>query len=198
MSSLSGDIKLQIITLGDHTVGKTSILKRFNDNSFSLATHSTIGVDFVSKSMTVGDTSVNVKIWDTAGQDRFHTITYNFYKPCQGVLLVFDVGARASLAGISRWMERVSEHANKSIIKFLVANKIDVERREVTQEEAKKLADKCNMKYFEVSAKTGENVMESISEMVNDICRVRHKIGKENGFKISDSGTRTLGKSKCC
>eukprot|EP00826_Nyctotherus_ovalis_P055812 TRINITY_DN7454_c0_g1_i4.p1 TRINITY_DN7454_c0_g1~~TRINITY_DN7454_c0_g1_i4.p1 ORF type:complete len:161 (+),score=43.27 TRINITY_DN7454_c0_g1_i4:2-484(+) len=149
MSNGKKNLKLQIITLGDHTVGKTSILKRFNDGTFSFTTYTTIGVDFVSKVMKVGDESVYVKLWDTAGQERFHTITHNFYKQCQGVLLVFDVRVKSSLTGINRWMEHIRNHADPNVVRYLIANKTDVEKREVPKEEGEELAAKYNMKYYD-------------------------------------------------
>ena len=161
--------KLQIITLGDHMVGKTSILKRFSEGSFTFSTCTTIGIDSVSKDIDVGKTKVPIKLWDTAGQDRFHTITHSFYKQCQGVLLVFDVGSRKSFDNLHKWIKNIHNYSSADIIKYLIGNKIDTQDREVSSTEAEKMAGEYNMKYFETSAFSGKNIADAINSLARDI-----------------------------
>eukprot|EP00826_Nyctotherus_ovalis_P030584 TRINITY_DN2440_c0_g2_i3.p1 TRINITY_DN2440_c0_g2~~TRINITY_DN2440_c0_g2_i3.p1 ORF type:complete len:196 (+),score=42.49 TRINITY_DN2440_c0_g2_i3:180-767(+) len=187
--------RIQLITLGDHKVGKTSMLKRYSFNKFNYETYPTIGVDFVSKKVTIDSHPVLIKIWDTAGQDRFHTITYSFYKHCQGVLLVFDVGSKESLNNVHAWIENIEANAEEQAIKYLIGNKIDCEQREVTAEEAKRVAYKYGMKYYEVSAKMGENVDAAITSLAEEVYRKLE--GSENGSKVllANKPDRSTG---CC
>ena len=130
----------------------------------------TIGIDFITKDVKVGNENVSVKIWDTAGQERFRTITHTFYKQAEGVLLVFDVTDRSSYENLHAWINSIHEHADEKIIKYLIANKIDLtDERKVTKEEGQKMASQYSMKYFETSAKTNTNITESIESIIKDI-----------------------------
>ena len=162
--------KIQLLTLGDGKVGKTSILKRYKEDAFTTHHLTTIGIDFITNDVKIGTELVTVKIWDTAGQERFRTITHTFYKQAQGVLLVFDVTDRMSYENLHSWITSIHEHADEKIIKYLVANKIDLtEERKVTKEEGQKMAQKYGMKYFETSAKANINVTECIESLAKDV-----------------------------
>ena len=95
-------------------------------------------------------------------------------------------------------MDHIRTHADPNVIKYLIANKIDIEKREVSKEEGEELAAKYNMKYFEMSARTGENITETITELVNDIYKKKYGSLKENGFKVSAKSSGNAPKSKCC
>jgi small GTP-binding protein len=190
--------KLQIITLGDHMVGKTSILRRFNDGTFSFSTYTTIGIDFVAKDVKIGSDKIPVKIWDTAGQDRFHTITHSFYKQCQGVLLVFDVGSRKSFDSVSKWMNNIQNHSDKGIIKYLIGNKIDTEKREVSGEDAENVAKEYGMNYFETSARLNKNITEVITSLVKEIYTKSGYGEGAGGFGLSPGGPTKISPKSCC
>lgn len=100
-----------------------------------------------------------MQIWDTAGQERFRNITQNYYRKAQGTLLVYDVTNRPSFASVDTWMKTIQQHAGDSINKILVGNKMDCEAQRVVQySEGENLAKKYNIKFFETSAKTQQNV----------------------------------------
>ena len=162
--------KLQILTLGDGKVGKTSLLKRYNEDAFTSHHLTTIGIDFITKDIKLNNENVTVKIWDTAGQERFRTITHTFYKQAEGVLLVFDVTERTSYENLHNWVNSIHEHADEKIIKYLVGNKTDLtEDRKVTKDEGQKMANQYKMKYFETSAKSNTNVTEAIEGLAKDV-----------------------------
>eukprot|EP00829_Urostomides_striatus_P009490 TRINITY_DN2079_c0_g1_i1.p1 TRINITY_DN2079_c0_g1~~TRINITY_DN2079_c0_g1_i1.p1 ORF type:complete len:217 (+),score=69.20 TRINITY_DN2079_c0_g1_i1:65-715(+) len=146
------------------------IRDRYNEDAFTTHHLTTIGIDFITKEVKIGNENVSVKIWDTAGQERFRTITHTFYKQAQGVLLVFDVTDKQSYENLHTWVNSISEHADQGIIKYLIANKIDLtSERVVTQEEGQKMAKQYNMKYFETSAKNNVNVTESIESIAKEV-----------------------------
>jgi small GTP-binding protein len=166
---MSAKYIIKIVTLGDTEVGKTSIVYRYFENKFNESILSTIGIDFKTKYIKVRDASVKVVIWDTAGQEKFRNIAKQYYQGANGVLLVFDVSDRKSFERIEYWLQEIKEN-NKidSMYIVIVANKIDlINKRVVTREEAEKYAEKNNISYFEVSAKTGEGV----AEMFNNITK---------------------------
>lgn len=189
--------KLQIIVLGDRAVGKTSILRRFNDAEFALTIYPTVGIDFVKKDIMLGKRRVSVQIWDTAGQERYHTIAHTFYKQCQGVLLVFDVSSRKSFDNIHKWLNNLKKHADASIIKYLVGNKVDAGRREVQSADAEKVARDYGMKYFETSAMLNKNIKECITSIAGDIYdKPPSQIHGESLAVEKACGKR--GKNGCC
>ena len=102
----------------------------------------TIGLDYVSTSYTskAGE-NIAVKIWDTAGQDRFKTITFTFYKQADGVIIAFDISNPASFVNVKTWLESIYEHASENIVKVLVGTKLDLkDNRKVSPKEAEELA----------------------------------------------------------
>ena len=154
---MSAKYIIKIVTLGDSMVGKTSIVYRYFENKFNESILSTIGIDFKTKYIKVRDASVKVLIWDTAGQEKFRNIAKQYYQGANGVLLVFDVSDRKSFERIEYWLNEIKEN-NKidSMYAVIVANKIDlVGERVISRDEAEKYAEKNNISYFEVSAKTG-------------------------------------------
>ena len=160
----SSDIILKILTLGESSVGKSSIIRRFTNNKFNEQFLTTVGVDFKSKIISYKNKKVKVLLVDTSGQDRFRNIANNYYRSADGILLVFDVSKRISIEKFDLWIQQINEKwsANNNSI-LLFGNKIDyVNDREISTEEGKQLAEKYKMVYVEGSALTGEGINEGI------------------------------------
>ena len=104
------------------------------------------------------------RIYDTAGQERFHTITSAYYNHCQGVAFTFALNDKESFDQVSDWVERFGENADATMPKILIGNKADLDRT-VSEEDAKKLAAKLDCEYFETSAKTATNVNEAFKRL---------------------------------
>ncbi len=190
--------KIQILTLGDGKVGKTSILKRYKEGAFTTHHLTTIGIDFITNDVKIGNELVTVKIWDTAGQERFRTITHTFYKQAQGVLLVFDVTDRMSYENLHSWITSIHEHADEKIIKYLVANKIDLtEERKVAKEEGQKMAQQYGMKYFETSAKANINVTECIESLAKEVYE-KFAAKEESKVVIGSAAKAPQESGSCC
>ena len=190
--------KIQLILLGNTEAGKSSILRYLKDGTFLSKTYTTIGVDFISKTFTIDDQEVFVKIWDTAGQERFHTIAKSYYRHCQGALLVFDVNDHDSFTGINKWISNVNAYANTKVIKYLVGNKIDKEDHAVTNEEAKKFAKSKKLKYYETSAKTGQNISEVILDITSEVYHTYQEKKKTDDEFELNADTKNKSKDKCC
>ena len=171
----SSDIILKILTLGESSVGKSSIIRRFTNNKFNEQFLTTVGVDFKSKIISYKNKKVKVLLVDTSGQDRFRNIANNYYRSADGILLVFDVSKRISIEKFDLWIQQINEKwsaDNNSILLF--GNKIDcVNDREISNEEGKQLAEKYKMVYVEGSALTGEGINEGIELLVDKI--IKHK-----------------------
>ena len=145
----------------------------------------TIGLDYVSTTYkSPKGEDIAVKIWDTAGQERFKTITYSFYKQANGVIVTFDVTNQLSFTNVKTWLESIYQHADPSIVKVLVGNKIDLEdERKVTAEEARALAEQHKMQYFETSAKLNKNIDELMQHLMEQVYKRMFNEETEERFK---------------
>uniref|UniRef100_A0A7S4MWY2 Ras-related protein Rab-18 n=1 Tax=Odontella aurita TaxID=265563 RepID=A0A7S4MWY2_9STRA len=150
---------------------QSSILLRFTDDSFDDHIQSTIGVDFKVKHMDVMDKRVKLTVWDTAGQERFRTLTSSYYRGAQGVVMVYDVTRRDSFENLDQWLKEVklySPNNGEGVVKLLVGNKIDLERK-VPREEAEAWARSQGMLFLEASAKTKVGIRQCFMEVVQKI-----------------------------
>ena len=174
------DMIIKLLLIGNAYVGKTLIVQKFIDNSFSKSTVSTIGVDLQSKIIDINGKKVKYLIWDTAGEDRMKTMTYSYYRGCHVILVVFDVTERKSFQNVTTWVECIDKFAKANVLKFLVGNKTDLEdRREVTYDEGKKLAEDNGLKYYEISALT----IKGLHEMFEDIAKEYVEIYEQKQYK---------------
>ena len=197
---------IKLLTLGDTTVGKTSIVLRFSDDKFDENQFATIGIDFKTKYIKVRDASVKVLIWDTAGQEKFRNIAKQYYKGANGVLLVYDICNRKSFERVEFWMNELKENNQiESLYTILVANKIDLEnKRVVTREEGEKYAEDNNISYFEVSAKNGEGIVDLFNNITKGTIDKIFAANQENNedkkhiFEYLDNKNFSKKKKKCC
>ena len=144
---------IKLIVIGDTSVGKTSLLLRFSENTFSAQHIATIGIDFKIKNMQMDGKNVKLQIWDTAGQERFRTITQSYYKGANGILLAFDTTNLASFNSMQTWLGQIETHANEDVLKILVATKCDdTEHNQVSEEAATAFATEHGLSVFFTSA----------------------------------------------
>ncbi|EOD40734.1 Rab8, rab family GTPase [Emiliania huxleyi CCMP1516] len=168
------DVLIKLLLIGDSGVGKSSILVRFADDSFSQSFIATIGIDFKIRSVELDGKRVKLQIWDTAGQERFKTITTAYYRGAMGILLVYDVTNEDSFSNISSWMRAIEQHASDSVNKVLLGNKADtsgplVSQRRVSAERGQRLAGEYGLQFFEVSAKSNVNIEQAFFTIARDI-----------------------------
>jgi small GTP-binding protein len=152
----------KFIIVGDTGVGKTAILRRFVENRFSDIVHPTVGAEFESKVLTIGDRRMKLQIWDTAGQERFKSIARSYYRNAVGVILVFAVTHRHSFRALDAWLSDVRATCNPNAVVQLIGNKTDLRgQRDVSTDEAESFAQRNHMNYIETSAKAGDNINEA-------------------------------------
>ena len=149
----------RICLIGNQAVGKTSLLKTYTSSPFQNKYMPTVGVDFQVITLKYKEIIAKVHIWDTAGEERFKSISSNYYRSSHGFIYVYDVTNIDSLNSLENWITLTNEHTNSNVINFLVGNKIDLENeREVSKNQGEEFAYKHNLIFLETSAKTNENV----------------------------------------
>ena len=147
--------------MGDAGVGKSSIILRYTKNEFNSQMVSSIGVDFKAKDIIVNNKKVKLQLWDTAGHERFRTITTSYYRGAHGIATVFDLTNRESFEHVEKWLEEINKYAKENVMRFLIGNKSDlVNERQVSYEEVRALANKLNIYYVETSAKNNVNISD--------------------------------------
>ena len=179
------DYLLKYIIIGDAAVGKSNLLLRYVHGQFKPEYQLTIGVEFGAKNIEISSKLFRIQIWDTAGQENFRSITRAYYKNSVCALVVYDISSRDSFNNVMSWIEDCKNQSPKTIFMVLVGNKCDLEdKRQVSYEEGKELADKNQLLFFESSAKDGINVDEIF---LNSATEIAKKI--EQGYYDLESDT---------
>jgi small GTP-binding protein len=161
----------KFIVIGSSGVGKTAILKRLVENTFSSESQSTIGVEFMAASVDVDGVSIKLQIWDTAGQERFRSIAKAYFRSAIGVILVFDLADRRSFDDMNQWLGDVHTLCDPNAVVTLIGNKSDLEGRTVTAQEAEAFAKLHQLSYMETSALNGNNIEEAFRRTAATIYR---------------------------
>lgn len=168
--SAAYDYLIKLLLIGDSGVGKSCLLLRFSDDSFTPSFITTIGIDFKIRTIELDGKRIKLQIWDTAGQERFRTITTAYYRGAMGILLVYDVTDERSFNNIRNWFSNIEQHASEGVNKILIGNKCDwVEKKAITKEQGQELADEFGIKFLETSAKANINVEDAFFTLARDI-----------------------------
>ena len=191
----------KILLLGDCAVGKSCLLLRYCENSFQESHLATIGLDFRLKTITLeNNRKIRIQIWDTAGEDRFRSITRNYYKGAHGIVLIYDVTDQQSFQHIKDWVDKIKEESKEGVIIYLVGNKIDlIDKRIITNGDGKKLSEEIKIKYYETSAKDSIGVNEVFENLVKDMDNFYSEQHQEEMETIHiDKKDKKKRKLRCC
>mmetsp|Transcript_97292 Transcript_97292/g.280049 ORF Transcript_97292/g.280049 Transcript_97292/m.280049 type:complete len:203 (-) Transcript_97292:1-609(-) len=164
------DYLFKLLIIGDSGVGKSCLLLRFTDDTYTDSYTSTIGVDFKIRTTELDGKTIKLQIWDTAGQERFRTITSSYYRGAHGIIVVYDVSDSASFQNVQQWIREIDRNAGETCQKLLIGNKADLSsKRVVSTKEGKEFADSLGIEFLETSAKTSQNVEQAFLSMANKI-----------------------------
>mmetsp|Transcript_30100 Transcript_30100/g.53370 ORF Transcript_30100/g.53370 Transcript_30100/m.53370 type:complete len:170 (-) Transcript_30100:133-642(-) len=163
--------RFKALILGDLAVGKSSLLIRYDRDEFRTDYEMTVGVDFIQKDLFVSGQRMTLRVWDTAGQEKYRSIVTSYLKGLDGIIFAFDVTNARSFSNVTNWVNYFSLHAtNINIPKILIGNKVDMaSQRVISHEQGCKLAAQIDMTYFEASALTGANVQQAFTHLAESI-----------------------------
>eukprot|EP01120_Amphizonella_sp_Union-15-10_P003899 TRINITY_DN1434_c0_g1_i1.p1 TRINITY_DN1434_c0_g1~~TRINITY_DN1434_c0_g1_i1.p1 ORF type:complete len:202 (-),score=30.01 TRINITY_DN1434_c0_g1_i1:34-639(-) len=173
----------KLVVIGESGVGKSSLLVRYTSKTFSSKFVSTVGVEFHEKELLLNEQLVKLQIWDTGGQERFRTITNNYYRGSHGIVIVYDITNKESFDNLSTWISQ-PQYANTDATRLLVGNKLDLESlRQVPTDLAEEWAKNNGMHFCEASAKDASNVEQAFLTLAQLI----HEKATNGQFKFSRS-----------
>nr|KAF6281749.1 RAB1B, member RAS oncogene family [Pipistrellus kuhlii]KAF6438797.1 RAB1B, member RAS oncogene family [Molossus molossus] len=177
------DYLFKLLLIGDSGVGKSCLLLRFADDTYTESYISTIGVDFKIRTIELDGKTIKLQIWDTAGQERFRTITSSYYRGAHGIIVVYDVTDQESYANVKQWLQEIDRYASENVNKLL------------------EFADSLGIPFLETSAKNATNVEQAFMTMAAEI-KKRMGPGAATGgerpnLKIDSTPVKPAG-GGCC
>ena len=199
--------KYKLIFLGDQGVGKSCILNRFLNDSFTEDYQATIGLDFQSKNIQIENQDIHLLLYDTAGQEKYRSLIPMYTRDANIILLVYDITNRDSFNHLPDWIKDLTNINLEEVIFAIVANKIDLNtKREITIEEGQKFADEHNFIFQEISAKTGSGFSDLFYKNVFERIRTKFRPSGQQPaseindikFNIDQEGKKNVTKKKCC
>ena len=207
-SALNPEIpKYKLIFLGDQSVGKSCILNRFMNDTFTEEYQATIGLDFQSKNVQIDGQDIHLLLYDTAGQEKFRSLIPMYTRDANIILLVYDISSQDSFDHLPNWLNDLSNVNMDEAIFALVGNKNDLgDKREVSTEDGKKFAEEHNFIFQETSAKTGDGFSELFYKSLFEKIRIKFRPAgqqpssevKEIKFNIEEETKKTENKKGCC
>lgn len=194
----------KLVVLGDSGVGKTTLIHKYVNNEFRADFKSTIGADFTAKEIVVENNyKIDLQIWDTAGEIRFHSVGAAFYRGTDACIIVYDVTSRESFNRIKMWQDDLYTKSGVDDIPtfplIVFGNKKDLDdKREVTYEEASQWSKANRIPVLEVSAKSGENIeagFQNIIKIFMEIQNEKNKMQEPISIKLTADKE---GERSCC
>ena len=164
---------------------------------------SSIGVDFKTKQIEFDDRLVKLQIWDTAGHEKFRTITTSYYKSAHAIIILYDITQKTSFDHIRNWITEIDKFGKQGVLKVIVGNKSDMENnRKITKEAAENLALKYGIKLWEVSAKDNTNIEEMFLDTIKTLLEKNSKIISEGSSMVTNiqlnKNVKNKKNKKCC
>ena len=191
---------IKIGCFGDSCVGKTYLIRKYvNDITNIDSTITTAGIDYyATKRILSNGKKYKITIYDTAGQEKYKSLSLYSIRHCDGVILMYDITKKDSFNSVSEWINNIYDIKEKNFPFILVGNKCDLkDEREISEEEGLEAAEKYKTKYFEVSSREGINVEKAIDELLNKIIS-KNLIPKIKTIKLDIRKNIAPNKHKCC
>lgn len=184
-NDLRSDYIFKIILIGSSGVGKTSLVNRVKKNKFASDEKSTLGIEFYNINVKIENKIINLQTWDTCGQEKYHSITKNYYTKTSLAVIIYDITSRKSLLDLEEWMNDLTNVISPNIKMYLVGNKNDVSEKErnVSEVDIEKFIENKNfIKCIETSAKEGNNCKELFIDIATILYEDIKKLSSGKGI----------------
>ncbi|XP_039941860.1 ras-related protein Rab-44 isoform X3 [Hirundo rustica] len=192
---LDPDHVYNVLFVGDSHVGKTSFLYRLHADTFNPHLAATVGLDYQIKTLVVDNKSFALRLWDSAGQERYRSVTKQFFRKADGVVLMYDITSEYSFSDVRYWLGCIQDAAEDGIAVLLLGNKTDcAAQRQVPTKEGECLAKEHQLMFYECSAASGHNVFESMVSFVR-LLKVREDELKNKAEEVPKAPEKKKG---CC
>ncbi len=171
MSDMEKKFRYKVIIIGDHAVGKTSLLTRYIDDSFSIDYKPTMGANIMTKKFSFPnkeETTAIISFWDIASQENYTTLRKIYFQGTNGILLVYDVTRTGTFQNSLNWALECEKSGVKGVPGILIGNKIDLTKK-ISSEEGKELASKLNYEFIETSALKDQNVNDAFQFILDEL-----------------------------
>ena len=204
------DISFKIIVIGDSGVGKSCLTTQVVRNNFEEFYQATVGFEFLTFNLRINNNVVKLQIWDTCGQEVYKSLISNFYRNSSLALILYAINNKESFQHAENWLNDLKNQSNPNVRVFLVGNKSDLEdERVISKEEGEKFKTEKKLdKFFETSAKTGENARSALLEaaklLYKDYLKTKETLAKGGDLNDNQGGNRLERKKpgkqggKCC
>jgi small GTP-binding protein len=160
----------KVVIVGSSTVGKSSIVQRLVQNTFTEDGTTTCGAEFYTYTCVVNSETIKLQIWDTAGQERFRSISKSYFRNAVGAVLVYDITNLQSFDDLGEWLTELQTLAAPNSYILLVGNKADLEKqRQVGADLVRSFAERHHLEPVETSALSGKNVKEAFVRMALEV-----------------------------
>lgn len=192
---------LRVVTIGDTSVGKTSIITRLTQGRFNENEKTTIGAMFLLHQEKVDGMTLDMQIWDTAGQEKFKSLGPIYYRGAVAAIVVFDWTSEASFTNVGAWIKEFTESSGTDPSIILIGNKIDLESEcQVDPDEAQRYATENGYLLFKTSAATGSGIQEAFTGVAKEIrSKMRlEKVDETKQANIRGEPMETETSSSCC
>ena len=191
---------VKLVFIGDSSVGKSSLVVKYSTKTFPFEIQPTINAAYQTKIFPLADgTEIELRIWDTAGQEAYHSLAPIYFQNSSIAFVVFDITSRSSFNSVENWIKLVREYGSKNMIIVIVANKADLEsKRQVQPQEYNDLADKCGTLIQETSALTGVGLEEMFDLAVNKLVEADESLQYQLYVSKSQAGQQQIRKPGCC
>jgi small GTP-binding protein len=192
---MSGILKL--VLLGDHGVGKTCLVSRWSKNVYRPDQPATIGAAFSQRDLQLDGEVHKLQIWDTAGEERYHSMAPIYSQGAVGAFLVFDVTSRQTLDHIANW-QKCLESCDPNVRVMVIGNKADCENREVSFNDGEAVAERLGFDYGETSAATGAGVEDVFLNLTQKAIQARDTKPTPTEIRLTPKPRGSKESSGCC
>ena len=188
ISSKQYDDLFKIVIIGDSGVGKSCLLLRFADDTFTDNFYTTIGVDFRFKCVQINEKKIKLQIWDTAGQERFKTVTSAYYRGADGILIVYDQTDKNSFDHLNDWLDDILKYTTDEPLKLIIGNKDDLnEQKVISDDDIRNFVNKTNIEIVKTSAKSAFQVNYAFEKLTQKLINSREGKKVKSGYNLEQT-----------